>query len=359
MKKEYPILEINLPAIYHNARIIVAKAKEQGISIDGVTKVALGDPKIAEILIRAGVRGISDSRIESIKRMRKLKTEFTLIRIPSRSQVEDILNYVDISLNSELEILRELNNYAEKIRKKHKVIIMVEMGDLREGIWDKKELEKAVKEVLAMKNIELIGIGTNFTCFGGVIPTKEKLEEFAEIAENIEKKFNITFSLVSGGNSSSIPLLFKKEIPEKINHLRIGEAIMLGKDTAYRKPIPGGRTDTFKILAEIIELKEKPSVPWGIINEDAFGHKPFFKDKGIRKRALLNMGRQDIDPKGLIPEYSDIEILGANSDYLVVDLGEHTELKLGDAIAFSLNYSALLQSFTSPFVRKIYKEVDL
>lgn len=359
MRKGYPILEINLQAIYHNARIIIEKAKEQGIYIDGVTKVTLGDPKIAEVLIKAGVRGISDSRIESIKRMKKLKTEFTLIRLPSLSQIEDTINYADISLNSELITLKELNDFAEKLKKKHKVIIMVEMGDLREGIWDKKELEYIVKEALSMKSIELLGIGTNFTCFGGVLPTYEKLIEFSEIVESIERKFSINFSLISGGNSSSIPLLFKKEIPKKINHLRIGEAIMLGKDTAYRNPIPEGRIDTFKIYGEIIELKEKPSVPWGIINEDAFGHKPIFKEKGIRRRALINIGRQDIDPKGLFPEYLDIEILGANSDYLVVDLGDHTEIKLGDVIGFFLNYSALLQAFTSPFVKKIYKEVDL
>lgn len=356
MKKGYPILEINLSAIYQNASIIIEKAKGKGIFIDGVTKVTLGDPKIAEVLIKAGVRGISDSRIENIKRMNKLKTEFTFIRLPSFSEIKDIVNYVDVSLNSELNILKELENFAQKLRKKHKVIIMVEMGDLREGIWDKEELEKVIKEVLNMKNIELVGVGTNFTCFGGVIPTQEKLIEFSELTENLERKFSINFLLISGGNSSSIPLLFKGEIPKKINHLRIGEAIMLGRDTAYRDPIPGGRRDTFRILSEVVELKEKPSIPWGIINEDAFGHKPIFKNKGIRRRALLNIGRQDIDPKGLFPEFPDIEILGANSDYLVVDLGEHTEIRLGDIIGFYLNYSSLLQAFTSPFVKKIYKE---
>ncbi len=356
-----PYLEINLPAIYHNAKLIVEKGKEQGILIDGVTKVSLGDPKIAKVLIEAGVFGISDSRIESIKRMKEdnLNTRFTLIRLPCLSQVEEEIKYADISLNSEFITLKALNEAGERLKKRHKVIIMVEMGDIREGIWKKEELYFIIREVLKMKNLDLFGIGTNFTCFGGVIPTEEKYINFAEIVRDLEKKFNISFPIVSGGNSSSISLLFEGKIPSEINHLRIGEGIMLGKETAYRKPISGARTDTFKFVGEILEIKEKPSIPWGIIGGDAFGHKPSFKARGIRKRALLNFGRQDIDPGGLIPETLGVEILGATSDYTLVDISENDSLKVGDSISFSLNYSALLQAFTSPFVKRIYKEVDL
>lgn len=355
-----PFLEINLSAIYHNARLIVEKGKEYGIYIDGVTKVSLGDPKIGEILIKAGVKGISDSRIESIRRMKEngLNTNFTLIRLPCISQVEEEIKYADISLNSEINTLERLNEAGERLKKKHKVIIMVEMGDIREGIWKKEELDFIIKETLKMKNLELYGIGTNFTCFGGVIPTVEKYFEFLEIVKEIENKYNITFPLISAGNSSSIPLLLEGKIPKGINHLRIGEGIMLGKETAYRNVIQGARTDTFRFVGEILEIKEKPSVPWGIIGEDAFGHKPSFKIKGIRKRALMNFGRQDIDPHGITPEIDGIEVLGATSDYTVIDLGEHIDLNIGDQISFTLNYSALLQAFTSPFVKKIYKEVD-
>jgi predicted amino acid racemase len=356
----YPLLEINLLSIFHNARLIVEEALRYGITIDGVTKVTLGDSKIAKLLLKAGVRGISDSRIDSIRKMKEegINTEYTLLRLPSFSEINDVLFWADISLNSELKTLEELNFYAERMKRKHKVIIMVEMGDLREGIWKREELEYVVEKVLKMKNIELFGIGTNFTCFGGVIPTVEKLEEFVEIVENIERKFSFSFHIISGGNSSSIPLLFEGKIPRKINHLRIGEAIMLGKDTAYRNPIKDGRTDTFKIYGEVIEVKEKPSVPWGVINENAFGHKPIFKNRGIRRRAILNMGRQDIDPNGLFPEIEGIEILSASSDHLIIDLGEHEEIKVGDVLGFCLSYSSLLQAFTSPFVKKVYKEED-
>lgn len=356
-----PYLEINLPAIYHNAKIIVERGRDYGILIDGVTKVSLGDPKIAEVLVEAGVFGISDSRIESIKRMKEsnLNTNFTLIRLPCLSQVEEEIKHADISINSELSTLRALNEAGEKLKKKHRVVIMVEMGDIREGIWDREELYFVVGEVLKMKNLELFGVGTNFTCFGGVIPTEEKYMDFIEIVDDLKRKFSISFAIVSGGNSSTIPLLFEGKIPSGVNHLRIGEGIMLGRETAYRKVIPGARTDTFKFVGEILEVKEKPSVPWGVIGEDAFGHKPSFKARGVRKRAILNFGRQDIDPEGIKPEILGVEVLGATSDYTVVDISERDDLKVGDSISFSLNYSALLQAFTSPFVKKIYKEVDL
>ncbi|MFN3699835.1 MAG: alanine/ornithine racemase family PLP-dependent enzyme, partial [Dictyoglomus sp.] len=343
------------------AKLIVDIGKSFGIFIDGVTKVSLGDPYIGRILIKAGVRGLSDSRIESIKRMKEsgLDTEFTLIRLPCISQVEEEIKYADISLNSELETLKRLNEVGAKLKKKHKIIIMVEMGDIREGIWKKEELDLVIKEALKMKNLEVYGIGTNFTCFGGVIPTEEKYVDFLEIVDKIIKKYKITFSLVSAGNSSSLPLLFEGKIPKGINHLRVGEGIMLGKETAYRKTIHGARTDTFRLVGEILEIKEKPSIPWGIIGEDAFGHKPSFKAKGVRRRALMNFGRQDIDPEGITPEIEGIEVLGATSDYTLLDLGENEDLKVGDSIGFALNYSALLQAFTSPFVKKIYKEVDL
>lgn len=68
----------------------------------------------------------------------------------------------------------------------------------------------------------------------------------------------------------------------------------------------------------------------------------------------MNFGRQDIDPQGIIPEIPGIEVLGATSDYTVVDIGDY-DLKVGDSLSFSLNYSALLQTFTSPYVKRYIK----
>lgn len=54
---------------------------------------------------------------------------------------------------------------------------------------EKDELIMVVKEVLRMKNLELYGLGTNFTCFGGVVPTVETYWEFIDLVEKLKKTF--------------------------------------------------------------------------------------------------------------------------------------------------------------------------
>jgi len=114
------------------------------------------------------------------------------------------------------------------------------------------------------------------------------------IAEKLERDFNIDIKIISGGNSSSLFLINENKLPSKINNLRIGEAILLGRETAYGKKIDGTFDDVFRLVCEVVENKEKPSVPVGEKGLDAFGNKPVFEDKGIMQRAILGIGRQDI-----------------------------------------------------------------
>ncbi len=50
-----PRLNIDLDKIYHNAHTLVELLADRGISVTGVTKAVLGSPKVADVLIRAGV----------------------------------------------------------------------------------------------------------------------------------------------------------------------------------------------------------------------------------------------------------------------------------------------------------------
>ena len=101
----------------------------------------------------------------------------------------------------------------------------------------------------------------------------------------------------------------------------------------------------------MIESKIKPSVPYGIVHQDAFGNVPKFKDRGQIKRAILGIGLQDVLVSGLIPR-ADIKILGANSDHLIIDT-KKVAYKIGNELEFDLNYSALLALMTSPYVIKM------
>ena len=350
-----PRIEIDLSKIRRNAEAVVKLCRSSGISIAGVTKGVCGDFRIAQAMLQGGVSQLADSRISNIRHMKEagLNTEFMLLRIPRPSRAREVVKFADISLNSEIETLRLLGKAAKIQDSEHRVILMVDLGDGREGVPVKK-LYRLVEETLKISGIRLAGIGTNLACFGGVVPTWNKMKELAAIAQRVEEEFSITLPIISGGNSANVFTLMREGHPEKINHLRIGEGILLGLETVNRRPIPGTFQDAFRIQAEVIEIQPKPSVPSGKVSQDAFGRIPKFEDKGVITHGLLALGRQDVVPNTLIPENDRIEIMGASSDHLVVDFTQDDSVKVGDVISFLPGYSSLLQAMTSPYVKKVY-----
>ena len=353
-----PYLEIDLKKILFNATTLIQLFDTKDISIIGITKVTMGNPTIAKILVKAGIEYIGDSRIGNIIRMKNsgVNAKFVLIRNPALSEIPIVIKYADISLNSELITIKKLSEESLQQNKKHGVILMVEMGDLREGIMP-KNLEFIVEQVLKLKGIELLGIGTNLKCFAGVIPDEKNMKEFSEIVEKIQEKFGIKLKFISGGNSANYNWIISTDDKGLVNNLRIGTAILLGVGGINESPIPNLYQDTFTFVAEIVELKKKPLYPKGKITTNAFGEPSIFQNinkskEGHRNHALLNAGRQDIQEKGLLPK-DDVEILSASSDYIIVDLKD-INLKLGDELRFHVNYEALLAAMTSPFISKVF-----
>lgn len=378
-----PTVIVDLDKIEHNARAVTGLCGDHGISVTAVTKVTCGMPQVARALLRGGAAGIGESRLENVHRLRAngIVADMMLLRIPPLSGAEEIVRSVDVSLNSELSVIRALSEaaYAQGIT--HRIIMMIDLGDLREGFWP-DDVPAAAREIVELPNVRLAGVGTNLTCYGGVVPTRENMQQLVDWAHRIEDLTGVGMEIISGGNSSSLPLLASGKMPEAINHLRIGESILLGRETIDRSPWPGTVQDAFRIEAEIIELKEKPSVPIGQTGQDAFGHRPSFEDRGERLRAILNIGREDVDVDGLTPVDEGRTILGASSDHLLVDVGSPAEPgggantdrapgdsgagdsgpgdndaaeempKLGGSLEFVPNYSALLAAMTSSYVSK-------
>ncbi len=348
-----PRIEINLGKIAHNVKKLKELYGSKGINIIGVTKVVCGDPAIADVLVKNGINILADSRIENIIKMHNagIHAKFLLLRTPL-SQSESVVKYADISLNSELSVIKELSKYAEEQGVIHEIILMVELGDLREGIMP-SDLENTVNEVIGLKGIRLAGIGTNLACFGGIKPNDEKMIHLSSIAKDIEKKFGLTLEFVSGGNSANYDWFISTKNVGKINNLRLGESIFLGCETLERKTIDVLFTDVFTLIAEVIESKTKPSLPYGDIGQDAFGNIPKFPDLGLMRRAILGVGLQDVLVSGLTP-LSNIDILGASSDHIIFN-AKQLKIKVGDTIKSNLNYGALLSAMTSPYIIKTYK----
>lgn len=353
----YPRLVIDLNKIKNNLDKTIEMVKGAGCSLMIVTKGYCADMEIYQMLNESSIDYLADSRIQNLKKYEGTKKERVLLRLPMQSEADEVVRYSDLSLNSEIETIKKLNKAAENQNKTHKILLMIDLGDLREGIFfkDEEDIYHAVGEILLLKNIELYGLGVNLTCYGAVIPKNENLSILVETAAKIEEKFNIKLQMISGGNSSSVYLIGKKELPEKINNLRVGEAFLLGDETAYSEMLDGFYDDAFVLEAEIIELKEKQTVPVGETGVDAFGNKPVYEDLGVIKRAIIAVGRQDVDPYNLHPIDSKISVLGASSDHLILNVQDSdVEYKTGDIVKFKLSYSSLLRATTSSYVQKIY-----
>ncbi len=353
----YPQVEVDLKKIERNTQTMVHDLGEMGISVMAVTKGFGAKREIVQAMLKGGAQFIADSRIQNLKKLKDIHAKKVLLRLPQKSEIDDVVLYADYSLNSEIETLRLLGASAIRRRKVHKVIVMVDLGDYREGIRYHK-VPDFCREAVRVSGVEIAGFGVNLTCFGGVIPESDTLRRLVDITEAMKKEHSLNIEIVSGGSSSSVYLLYENDgFPEGINNLRLGEVILLGKETAFGRHLEGLHDDNFILKAQIIEVKEKPSVPHGRIGLDAFGHKPVYHDIGIIKRAIVAIGKQDVDPSAIYPLETDVEIIGASSDHMIMDVSKSVrEYNVGDVLRFGLKYGGLLSLMTSMYVDKVYLE---
>lgn len=353
-----PRLEIYPERVRQNTEFVVKQCHEAHVQVACVTKVVAGNVDIAKAMVAGGADMLADSRIENIYKMRDagLKGPFMLLRLPTPSRAAEVVEAADISLNSSIETIEALGRAAVAQKRIHRVIIMIDVGDLREGIWPDKA-PKFIKAASAINGIEIIGIGTNLACYGGVIPSHENMKLLVNTTSACRRYTNLSLPIICGGNSSGLPLLASGGLPGGINLYRIGESIVLGRNVLDRSPWQGTRQDTFILTAEVIESETKPSKPIGQKGQDAFGNFPQFADKGLRNRIICNLGRQDVNPEGLTPLDEGADILGASSDHLIVDVTDCSrKFEVGDEIAFYPSYGALLALITSDYVFKVIKE---
>ena len=349
----YPKIVVDLKKVEQNTKIVADVCAEKNVDIMGVTKVFCGAVEIAEAEMKGGIKYFADSRIENLMKLKDFDLPKVLLRLPMISQVDEVVQYADISLNSELKTIEALNIAAMAKKKIHKIILMIDLGDLREGILP-AQFDETVQAILKMNNIMLHGIGVNLTCYGGVVPNEDNLGQLSVFAKHVKDEYKHHLEIVSGGNSSSYYLLPQDRLPEGINNLRMGEILVLGRETAYGELVEGMHDDAFIFEAEIIELKEKDTVPTGEIGMDAFGNKPTFVDKGKRMRAILAVGRQDVDPTSLIPLDERMDYFGSSSDHMMWDVTD-CDYKVGNIVRFKLEYGSILSLFTSQYIEKEYK----
>jgi ornithine racemase len=352
-----PRLEIDLAKIGYNVREMIRLYGAKGLTITGVTKGVCGDPVVADVYLKNGISVLGDSRLANIRKMRDagIRAPFLLLRLPASGEADAVVRDCSLSLNSELDVIRELSAAALRLGTRHGVILMVEVGDLREGVMP-ADLKGVAAEVLRLPGVRLAGIAANLACFGGVKPDAKNMGELASLARGLEEEFRIKLEFVSAGCSTVYSWLKSVDRAGGISNVRLGDSLLLGGRDLEEKGIPGLHYDAFTLVAEVIESKIKPSVPWGEIGLDAFGSIPSFEDRGLGRRLILNVGRQDVLYTQLYPR-AGIEILGASSDHLIA-VSDKAELRVGDEVRFDVDYGAMLAAMTSPYVRKVHLNRD-
>lgn len=350
--RSYPRINIHLDTITENTRQMVTTCAAHGVTPAGVTKLACALPEVGNAILAGGITLLADSRLSNLEKLQPLRAQTLLLRLPALSEVEEVVQFADISLNSERVTLQALSEAALALGKRHQVIVMHDLGDLREGGFYEEETLSLCREATRLPGIELVGLGTNLACYGGVEPTTANQNQLLALARQVEKENGLHLSYISGASSAGLGLMMRHELPAGINQLRLGASLLMGIGL-NDDPVPHTRQDTFQLEAEIIEIKVKPSVPVNSTALDAFGNKPEFVDRGLRRRALCAIGKQDVDIHELMPVDNQIIIVGGSSDHLILDIDDcEQHYKIGSTVKFNLSYGAVLQCMTSEYVYK-------
>ena len=361
--RQYPQLEFDLALLRSNADAVISRCRGMGIRVCGVVKGVDGLPEAARVLHAAGAAELGTSRLEQVAKCRVagVPGPWLLIRIPGLTELPDVVALCETSLQSEWPTLLALEEECLRQNKTHRVIVMTDLGDLREGFWDKKELVDVCERVERdLPHVHLAGIGVNLTCYGSTKPTLEKMNELVGLARQVEQRIGRKLEIVSGGATSSFTLVHWGTMPAGVNHLRIGEAILLGKDLQVDwgiRDMDYLRMDALTLRAEVVEVKDKPTYPIGEFAIDAFGRKPVYEDRGIRRRAILALGRADVgELESLIPREPGLTVIGGSSDHCIVDVEDcPRRLQVGDIVEFSLCYSHMLYATARSDMRIIFK----
>ena len=364
MDRKFPRIVIDRDKLRNNCTQIVKHCEARGIAVAGVIKGAGGLPEIARLYRSCGAAQLATSRLEQMELWRRegIPGPYMLLRVPGLSELPEVARLADYSLQSDATTLDALNSVCAEQGVTHRVIVMADLGDLREGFWDKTEMVEVCCHVeQGLDHLHLAGVGVNLGCYGSIVPTPANLGQLVDIARAVEEQIGRKLEIVSGGATSSYPLVHRGAMPAGINHLRIGEAALLAKDLQVDWGIPDMdylQRGTIYLEGEIVELRKKPTYPVGETMIDAFGRRPIYVDRGTRLRGLVAFGRADAgDLESLICREPGMTIIGGSSDHCIVDVEDCPRvLQVGDIVGFDLSYGHMLYTTSRDDVAVVYTD---
>lgn len=360
----YPAIDVDLRRIYENALLLREKCRAAGIEPTAVIKGFDGIDEIVDAIALAGYTSFASSRLAHVRRVKERMAGLCAVRtlalrIPMPSEAEDVVRWCDASLNSERATLERLDAAAARQGVTHGVILMRDLGDLREGFFESDRLvETACAVEENFSRLRLLGVGTSLSCYGTVRPSVENMSCLVRDAQAIERRIGRMLEVVSGGSSSSVPLVIRGQMPARINHVRIGSILMYRTRSLEPHELPGLR-DAFSLEAEIVEIAEKPTHPIGVLGKDCFGNVKRFEDRGVRRRAILALGAFDIgDSESLAPFDENAHVLGCSSDHTIVDIHDsERDYRVGGTMRLRMHYRAIMTGMANGLMRKRFAPI--
>lgn len=348
-------LTLNRDKLAHNYRQLENIFASHGSNWGVVSKLLCGNDAYLREVLALNPAEVLDSRISNLAKVKSIRGDVRTVYIkpPAKRSIADVVSYADVSFNTELTTIEALDSEAKRQHKRHKIIVMVEMGDLREGIMQ-DDIEAFFGRVFELTNIDVLGIGTNLNCLSGVLPSREALEQLSSYQRVIENTYNVTIPLVSGGTSVTLPLLMDGDVPTDVNHFRIGETLYFGSDLMSGKHLEAFCHDVIELHAEVIEVASKPMTPTGPLGTNPQGKQATVtSERKTSTRVIVDIGVLDIHPDYLTPEDDSLTLLDASSDMMVLDAKDnHAGLKVGDVVTFELKYMGALHLMNSSYIDK-------
>ena len=353
-----PILEINTNKVTENAKKLHDFCASKGVELVFATKGFSARPEVIRAAMAGGITSFADSRMKNIMAAKQAipGLKYLLIRIPAILEAEEVVRWADWSLQSQIEVIRAVSEAALRQGKIHPIILMIDVGDLREGVFGREQLDEIVPQILACPGVKLVGLGTNVGCYGSVLPSVDNTAILVELRDYLNRTYGCSISVLSVGGTCALKLLEDGVMPAGINQLRVGEAILFGEDTTGNRFLEGYHHDAFLFKAQVVELRRKPSVPIGERGRDGKGDIPEYPDRGVRLRAICAAGKQDVAWAALTPTLPGAEMIGASSDHLIVDVEDcGGQVQVGDWLEFRCGYMAVLDATTSAYVDIVVK----
>lgn len=194
-----PILEIDTRKIEENARKLHTFCALRGVELAFVTKGFSARPGVIRAARAGGVTRFADSRLKNIIAAKTAipGLHYLLIRIPAIDEAEEVVRWADCSLQSQIEVIRAVSDAAVRQGKIHPIILMVDVGDLREGVFGREQLEEIAGQILGCPGVELVGLGTNVGCYGSILPSVENTRVLVELRDFLNRKYGFHIKTLS------------------------------------------------------------------------------------------------------------------------------------------------------------------